>query len=477
MSVEVKDDSAENPPAPDNGVMKVNISGLQPNTDYYVRIVTISNEGVLVEPAIGEVLHSVRTEDSAGNIFSNDVIAHKVLKSDGSTPAIGAILLAQVEGGGHPVTGWAGVGVTDHPEYGLVDLNNIYSETTHQGLDLVGGETITLISIGGSMGYRRFSGEVPIESGGIQTLDPEPDDGLCTLDDTGPVIDTGTLQPADGTFVNDNTPLISASYSDLYSEVDPGSVKLLVDGADVTNQATVDSDSIQYTPAAPLSDGSHSTDLTVADEWGNEATPFTWSFSVDATYPVVTIIEPVDFDYLYPPTQIVRWNINEDNLASVTCTMNGSSETLPLGVSEHTVVLQPEENVIEIAALDQAGNSSSVTVQVTLDEDFDDDGEGNHYDLDDDNDLMPDTWEENYGFDPFDPFNGYRDSDGDGFADITEYTGGETNPLDPGEVPSVNLSVDNFTVTDVTTDGFSVVWHASEASACRLVAYDDLGSS
>jgi len=38
-----------------------------------------------------------------------------------------------------------------------------------------------------------------------------------------------------------------------------------------------------YTPLVPLAEGAHSVELFVADEWGYEALPMTWSFTIDLT--------------------------------------------------------------------------------------------------------------------------------------------------------------------------------------------------
>ena len=173
----ITDESDLHPPAGQKGVMKVRVSGLKPQTTYYFRRVTISNGVVLVEPA-SRPLPSVTTELTSV-ILANDLLRHRVWMSDGSTPAEGALLLAEVEGGSYPITGWVGDGITA-PEV-LVNLMNVYSETEHENLELFGGEAITLESIGGSMGFRRLNGVVPQENGGIQALVPEPSDEECTL--------------------------------------------------------------------------------------------------------------------------------------------------------------------------------------------------------------------------------------------------------------------------------------------------------
>lgn len=285
----ITDASNEHPPAGENGVIKVTISGLNPNTTYYYEYVTTSSEGVLVEPASGE-LPSVQTEITSV-VVNNVTIVHRIVQSDGLTPADGALLLVEVEGGNYPVTGWVGVGVASPMV--LAYLDNIYSAVTHQNLQLYGGEDIILTSIGGAIGFRRLIATVPAEIGGIHTLmDPEPcplvsqdpdifDDSICTLDTTGPIIDPDQINPVPGAVVNDDWPMISGSYSDEHSEVDPATVRLLVDGFDVTAEATVDTNIIEYTPTIQLSQGNHDATLDVSDQWGYAADPVSWSFTVD----------------------------------------------------------------------------------------------------------------------------------------------------------------------------------------------------
>ncbi len=62
-----------------------------------------------------------------------------------------------------------------------------------------------------------------------------------------------------------------------------------------------------------------------------------------------------------------------------------------------------------------------------IDLDTDKDGIGNEEDPDDDNDTLPDEWEEKYGLDPLDPKDANKDYDGDGVSNREEYKLG-TNP-------------------------------------------------
>ena len=76
--------------------------------------------------------------------------------------------------------------------------------------------------------------------------------------------------PAD-TNVNDPRPNISAAFEDEGSGLDRKSARLLVNGRDVTNAATITRDFISYRPDAPLNAGSQQIELKVMDMAGNQA--------------------------------------------------------------------------------------------------------------------------------------------------------------------------------------------------------------
>ncbi|MFQ6106207.1 MAG: FG-GAP-like repeat-containing protein [Thermoplasmata archaeon] len=112
------------------------------------------------------------------------------------------------------------------------------------------------------------------------------------LDLTPPVI--SDLQPVDQTIIGDSTPVIQASYVD-DSGIDESSVILMLDSMDISSLAAVTSSGVIYTPIAPLSEGSHSVYLEVEDDSSNRNKAVeAWSFTVDATSPVISNLEPVD---------------------------------------------------------------------------------------------------------------------------------------------------------------------------------------
>jgi parallel beta-helix repeat protein len=79
-------------------------------------------------------------------------------------------------------------------------------------------------------------------------------DTTLAPDTTAPTINN--LQPNNQTTIDENQPVISASYSD-GTGINTTSVLLMVDGQDVTSSATITVTGISYTPPAALADGVH----------------------------------------------------------------------------------------------------------------------------------------------------------------------------------------------------------------------------
>jgi hypothetical protein len=88
-------------------------------------------------------------------------------------------------------------------------------------------------------------------------------------------------RPSSGTIVGSEFPSIYARFSGGSSAVDPASVRILVDGADVTGSSTISSAYLSYTPTSPLMTGLHSVTITGNTDDGATFTSG-WSFRIDA---------------------------------------------------------------------------------------------------------------------------------------------------------------------------------------------------
>lgn len=106
--------------------------------------------------------------------------------------------------------------------------------------------------------------------------DGRPGAGRPAADTTPPQISGQT--PRNGERVNERQRThISARITDQGSGVDPSSVRLRVDGLDVTRNARIDGNEIRY--MEQMGRGRHSAELVVRDKAGNTASS-SWSFEV-----------------------------------------------------------------------------------------------------------------------------------------------------------------------------------------------------
>lgn len=105
-----------------------------------------------------------------------------------------------------------------------------------------------------------------------------------------------SLLPANGANNVSPTPLIEAVLQNRDTSVAANSIKLSIDGSDVTagatNSATVSTAQIDYVPAAPLSSGTHTATITFKDTAvpANLSTN-SWSFSTISTIPILALYQ------------------------------------------------------------------------------------------------------------------------------------------------------------------------------------------
>jgi hypothetical protein len=162
-------------------------------------------------------------------------------------------------------------------------------------------------------------------------------------------------------------PAITAQLADADSGVDPASVRLLVDGADVTAQAQVTAASVLYTPPAPFADGPHAAEVDASDLAGNQAKAMV-HFIAASQPPTVTIVAPtpdgpeVPIDVTYAaasPAGIDKPGVLillDGNDVTSTCSVTGAEATCPAatGGGHHELVVE---------VVDRAGNGATATVE------------------------------------------------------------------------------------------------------------------
>ncbi|MEQ1917804.1 MAG: Ig-like domain-containing protein [Elusimicrobiota bacterium] len=103
------------------------------------------------------------------------------------------------------------------------------------------------------------------------------------------VAPTLALAPPTGSTVTTAAPLLAASYSDSGRGVDLATLRVALDGVDLTTQAIVSASSATITPAAPLGQGFHVLTARIADLAGN-ATASTSTLRIDSLPPVTTLL-------------------------------------------------------------------------------------------------------------------------------------------------------------------------------------------
>ena len=136
--------------AEDNGVLRIRVSGLSPNTPYFFELVTTPKlSGISsIFPASG-ALPSVKTYNNSFPM-SNESIGSDVFQVDGATAATGSILIINVESSQYPVSHMVGDGFNN--SFATVNLSNLFEDITPLNRLILGGELGTVRAFGGLLG-------------------------------------------------------------------------------------------------------------------------------------------------------------------------------------------------------------------------------------------------------------------------------------------------------------------------------------
>jgi Carboxypeptidase regulatory-like domain/Bacterial Ig-like domain/Peptidase M15 len=194
-----------------------------------------------------------------------------------------------------------------------------------------------------------------------------------SINGTGPAI--SNLAPADGASLPaDALPTIKADFASQGSFVDASTVKLLVDGADVTASSQITPTSITYTPTQPLVEGKHTIKLLLKDKLGN-LSEATWQFTT-TTASVISGITPSNLSVITNLLPLIGADYSDVgsgvNLAKVALKVDGQDVTATASVNEFGISYLPTANMgegahtVNLMVVDNSGNSSEANWSFTV---------------------------------------------------------------------------------------------------------------
>jgi len=172
-----------------------------------------------------------------------------------------------------------------------------------------------------------------------------------------------SLNPAEGSLINNPRPNISAEYVDEGIGVSTQDSRMFIDGADITPQAQFSANKIVYVPATPLADGTHKVKLDVVDRAGNAATA-SWTFVIHTKAPVIKITSHKQNQFVNQSPITVSGTLDNPKSRVV---VNGISAYAERGTFSAKVNLVEGNNTITAVATDVFGNSGTDSVVVIVD--------------------------------------------------------------------------------------------------------------
>jgi len=186
-------------------------------------------------------------------------------------------------------------------------------------------------------------------------------------------IDTGSIgvtgqQPAPSSWHTTATQQISANFQVAGTGIiSASSVQLLVDGVEVTSEASIDASGVHYTPGS-FAEGNHTVRVTACDDAGHTGQS-EWSFNVDTIAPDISQETPSGNTDSGMPSISAHYVDDGSgiNTASVRILLNGDDVTssATVGASDvsytHGSRLPSGVNNIQVSVADLAGNSQTST--------------------------------------------------------------------------------------------------------------------
>jgi len=137
------------------------------------------------------------------------------------------------------------------------------------------------------------------------------------VDNQGPVI--GEVTPGVGDRVTRRRPTITATLQDAGSGIERESVRLTLDGRDVTNDVTITNTFLTFRPDEQLAPGKHTAVVTARDKAGNQVSK-SWEFNVVTNADVIKTFNH-NADQRLAPGQVLTFTLTGEPGGTATYTV------------------------------------------------------------------------------------------------------------------------------------------------------------
>lgn len=188
------------------------------------------------------------------------------------------------------------------------------------------------------------------------------------------------VSPASGAYVSNNKQPVVFTVTDEAggSGVDLTTLVVKQDGtaaaaSTIKTTAITNGYSVTYTPAAALSDGSHTVTIAVSDHDGNAAVEQSTTYKLDTVPPTLNVTSPTDNLVTATAALTVAGTTNDATSSPVTIAvkLNGTDQgavtVASNGSFSKQVTLAEGTNTIVVTSTDAAGQVTSITRTVKLD--------------------------------------------------------------------------------------------------------------
>lgn len=229
-------------------------------------------------------------------------------------------------------------------------------------------------------GYYNVTVKATNDAGTTGTADGATLSGLKLVvkERVAPVITI--VSPASGAYVSNNKQPVVFTIVDEAggSGVDLTTLVVKQDGtaaaaSTIKTTAITNGYSVTYTPAAALSDGSHTVTIAVSDHDGNAAVEQSTTYKLDTLPPSLNVTSPTDNLVTATAALTVAGTTNDATSSPVTIAvkLNGTDQgavtVAANGSWTKQVTLSEGTNTIVVTATDAAGQVTSITRTVKLD--------------------------------------------------------------------------------------------------------------